>query len=782
MNNAELFFSAAGGAAGYEIERSLRFDPSSSGHLSRTPASDDTTWTFSCWAKRAKIGGEQMITGWISGGVSTYLEFTTGNNFSLNGSGINQGITTAVYRDASAWYHLVCSVTSGATSYLYVNGVQAASWTASASTVLFKNGVQNNISGYGSSGGYYFDGYLADVHFIDGQALGPTSFGEFDDNGVWQPIEYAGTYGTNGFHLPLSDNSSASALGTDTSGNGNDWTVNNISVAPGAGNDSLLDSPTNGDTANDTGAGGEVPGNYATMSPIIGFVDYTQAAKSNGNLQVDWSASTTAWSDWGLTSGKWYYETTMLSGVSGSTGNWVRVGSKFSTSYTAFRWRANGGTTGLTGSPTFSTYATGDVLGVAIDVDNEQATFYKNGVLQGTGAYSYLTAGGEPVHIGGYADVASSTAFNFGQRPYAYQNPGTNRPSTDYKPLCTAFLDTPTIEDPSTVMDVALYTGNGSTQTISGLGFSPDLVWIKRRNATSSHSLFDIIRGTNKVVRTNLTNEERTDITDTLNAFNSDGFDLGADTSYGGVNLNSSSYVAWTWDAGSSTVSNTDGTITSNVRANTSAGFSIVTYTGNGASASVGHGLGVKPALTITKNRSNASDWLVYTDVIDGSMDYLNLQSTASKLDSGFSLPTSTVVYRNANINTGALGDNYVMYCFTPVKNYSAFGSYIGNGQSGDSAPFIWTGFRPRWLLIKNTTSGSAEEWILIDSALNPSNVVKNFLYPNDLAAESVSNFYFDLLSNGFKLRNSTWEANLSNHTYLYMALAESPFKYARAR
>jgi hypothetical protein len=314
------------------------------------------------------------------------------------------------------------------------------------------------------------------------------------------------------------------------------------------------------------------------------------------------------------------------------------------------------------------------------------------------------------------------------------------------------------------------------------LGFSPDLVWIKRRNATSSHSLFDIIRGTNKVVRTNLTNEERTDITDTLNAFNSDGFDLGADTSYGGVNLNSSSYVAWTWDAGSSTVSNTDGTITSNVRANTSAGFSIVTYTGNGASASVGHGLGVKPALTITKNRSNASDWLVYTDVIDGSMDYLNLQSTASKLDSGFSLPTSTVVYRNANINTGALGDNYVMYCFTPVKNYSAFGSYIGNGQSGDSAPFIWTGFRPRWLLIKNTTSGSAEEWILIDSALNPSNVVKNFLYPNDLAAESVSNFYFDLLSNGFKLRNSTWEANLSNHTYLYMALAESPFKYARAR
>ena len=278
-----------------------------------------------------------------------------------------------------------------------------------------------------------------------------------------------------------------------------------------------------------------------------------------------------------------------------------------------------------------------------------------------------------------------SASLNFGQRPFAYTAP------SGFKALCTTNLPEPTIADGSTAMDVALYTGNGSTQTISGLNFSPDLVWIKNRaNGLTAHRLCDTVRGATKEIYSNETDAEATDANG-LTAFTSDGFSVG---SSGGVNGSSNGIVAWTWDAGSSTVTNTEGSITSQVRANASAGFSVLTWTGQTAAGTIGHGLGVAPSLIICKARSNAQSWGVYHKDT-GINNYLLLDSTgASTAYSGIwgsSAPTSTVfgVPGNVGLNNNNTW-TYVAYCFAPVAGYSSFGSYTGNGSATDG-PFVFT-------------------------------------------------------------------------------------------
>jgi hypothetical protein len=804
---------------GYEIARSLRFNDDDTAYLSRDPASagDQKTWTWSGWVKRSKLAVSNTPFFSAGDGDSNRLLLYFNNSDKIqifrNSGGSSQSIeSTASYRDASAWYHIVVSWdAANSVASVYVNGVVASGLDAvSISNVNSPVNSTNThyLGGQPFGTTAYFDGYLADVWLIDGSALEPTSFGTFDTYGVWQPKRYTGSATGNSFHLPFSDNSSASALGTDNSGNGNDWTVNNISVAAGAGNDSLLDSPTNGAPANDTGAGGEVPGNYATMSPNVGFVDYTLAPLSNGNLQVDWGASNVAWCDWGLTSGKWYYETRMRTGVSSGTGNWVRVGRRFSTSYNAFLWRSNGNTTGLTGSPTFSTYTNGDVLGVAIDVDNEQATFYKNGVLQGTGAYSYTTAGGEPIYIGGYANVTSSTAFNFGQRPYDYQNVGVDRPSAEFKALCTANLPTPTIEDPSQYVGVTTYTGNGTSKTISELNFSPDFVWIKKRNASESHVLWDTVRGATKVIYSESTSQENTDLNG-LTSFNSNGFTYGSN---GGGNALDDTYVAWSWDAGGdSNIFNVDGTGYSTASAagitegttsltgasvNRTARFSIVTFTApsSGTTFTVGHGLDVTPSLVFVKGTGDVSQWITYhKDVITATDKYLALESAAAigtySTIWGTTLPTSTVVGLTADGGAVAQAAS-VMYSFAPVEGYSAFGSYVG----ADSNPnFIYTGFRPKYILVKETSSNSYPDntgWYIWDSVRGAYNYNQLNLTANSSNQEGLQNgggaigdIGVDMLSNGFCLRgNGDAATNWSGGTYIYAAFAEHPFRSARAR
>jgi hypothetical protein len=336
-------------------------------------------------------------------------------------------------------------------------------------------------------------------------------------------------------------------------------------------------------------------------------------------------------------------------------------------------------------------------------------------------------------------------------------------------------------------MDVALYTGTGSSRSITGLAFSPDLVWIKIRSSAFSHCLTDAVRGATKEINSNLTNAESTD-TNGLTAFNSDGFSLGSSTVYNG---NASTFVAWTWDAGSSTVTNnTAGTITpTGVRANATAGFSIVTYTGNGtAGATVGHGLGVAPALIIAKRRSAIEDWAVYHSALGGTKG-LSLNSTAAASTSiqywSDTNPSSTTFTVHSNTINNGSGSTYVAYCFAPVVGYSSFGSFESN-QSLDG-PFIYCGFRPRWILVKAAIRTFGSSWSIIDAARNAGNFSNsgngtNILYANTSGSEfSSGGAQLDILSNGFKVRNNSGDIN-DNGTYIYAAFAEAPINYSRAR
>lgn len=334
-------------------------------------------------------------------------------------------------------------------------------------------------------------------------------------------------------------------------------------------------------------------------------------------------------------------------------------------------------------------------------------------------------------------------------------------------------------------MDVVTWTGNSaSSRAITGLGFSPDFVWIKDRTNAYNHVLFDAVRGAggSKVLFSNRTTaegggtgEEGTNY-GALTSFDSTGFTVspGAVSSIW-VNQSSDAYVAWAWDAGTSTVTNTQGSITSQVRANASAGFSIVSWTGNATNgATVGHGLGVKPHLVIYKNRTDVDNWPVLSDVLLGSDGYLYLNSTAAKATAPqIAAPTSSVLtlpsYNDANGN----GDAMIAYCFAPVAGYSAFGSYTGNGSSTDNT-FVYTGMRPRFVLLKR--SDSTGNWVIWDAARNTYNVANSILLPNSSAAEYSPDSKIDILSNGFKIRDNSSDSGTNGGTYIYAAFAESPF------
>jgi hypothetical protein len=327
-------------------------------------------------------------------------------------------------------------------------------------------------------------------------------------------------------------------------------------------------------------------------------------------------------------------------------------------------------------------------------------------------------------------------------------------------------------------MDVVTYSGTGSSRSITGLGFSPDWVWIKSRsNGAYHHRLNDTVRGATKEIYSNLTNAEGTDPVG-LTAFNSDGFTLGSSNEY---NASGQTFVAWSWDAGSSTVTNTAGSISSQVRANASAGFSIVTYTGTGANATVGHGLGVAPRFIILKSRSNTLFWYAYAAALNNPNLYLLLNTTdaansASVVWNG-TAPTSTVFSLGTDTGPNTSGATYVAYCFAPVAGYSSFGSYVANGTTDNA--FCYTGFRPRFLLLKaSSTTGS---WLMVDSARASYNLITSYLLANASDAEGTADSV-DFLSNGFKVRASIGGIGANGNTVIWAAFAEHPFQYARAR
>jgi hypothetical protein len=348
--------------------------------------------------------------------------------------------------------------------------------------------------------------------------------------------------------------------------------------------------------------------------------------------------------------------------------------------------------------------------------------------------------------------------------------------------LCTTNLPTPTIGATSTTQandyfNVVLYTGNGSSQSITGVGFQPDLVWIKNRATTNSNRLTDAVRGATKELYSDLTGAEYTDA-QALTSFNSDGFSVG---NVQGVNGNTNGLVSWNWNAGGSNATNTSGTITSTVRANTTSGFSIVTWTGTGSNATVGHGLGVAPAMIINKPRNAADNWISWHTAL-GSTGYIYLNLTNASATGATvwnsTLPTSTVFSVGTSSNVNSSAQTMVSYCFAAVAGYSAFGSYTGNGSA--DGPFIFTGFRPRWVMIKR--SDSTSDWTVWDTSRNTYNQMNLALYPNLSSAEVTTSIVIDTVSNGIKIRNSNADTNASGGTYIYACFAENPFKNALAR
>ena len=329
-----------------------------------------------------------------------------------------------------------------------------------------------------------------------------------------------------------------------------------------------------------------------------------------------------------------------------------------------------------------------------------------------------------------------------------------------------------TIDNPTKNFNTKLYTGNGSTQSITGVGFQPDWTWIKERNGSSGNVLIDSVRGVDKVIRSNQTGAESTDA-DCITSFDSDGYSLGADVK---VNESSSyNYVGWSWLAGGSASSNSNGSITSSVSANTTAGFSIVSYTGTGSAATVGHGLGAAPEIVIVRRRNNSDGWQVYVNGLSSVNYYLRLDTTAAEASDSSrfgAAPTASVFSVGTANGTNASGDTYIAYCFASIKGYSKIGSYSGNGNADGT--FVYTGFRPAFVLLK--VSSTTNNWNTFDDKRPGFNEIDQRLFPNLSDAEQDGTAAVDFLSNGFKFRNTNDNYNASSATYIYMAFAKAPF------
>ncbi len=480
--------------------------------------------------------------------------------------------------------------------------------------------------------------------------------------------------------------------------------------------------------------------------------------------------------------GKWYFEYTQTTSIpSGSL--WVGVSSNTNAiadnQLQGYAYASDGRKVAYNSytSGYGATWTNGDVIGCALDLDNQTITFYKNGTSQGT-AFTSITA--QPYVFALSAGGAASTkggSINCGQRPFAYT------PPSGFVALNTYNLPTPTILQGNKYMDATLYTGNGATTQVivNNTQFKPDLVWVKSRSTANENAVYDTVRGANKGLFTNRTNAEDTS-TIIVTALNSNGFSVGTD---GIVNTNAATYVGWQWQAGQgSTSSNTSGSITSTVSVNTTAGFSIVTYTGTGVAATIGHGLGVAPKFYIVKRRNGGTDyWCCYHTSIGATKGiYLNTTDAAGTSDLWNNTePTSSVFSVKTTGGVNASGGTYVGYCWAEIAGFSKFGSYTGNGVNGDG-PFVYCGFRPKFVMFKN--SATTQNWIIMDTSRDSNNKMTQWLFPNTSGAEYTdSNIVVDYVSNGFKIRTSTGtELNGNGNAIIFAAFAEHPFKNSNAR
>ena len=821
-NFAKLMQQAAAGSAGgdfypYTIDNSARLEGNN--YLYRTWGGSNQTFTLSFWVKRATGGGNtpgyfQVITGggYYSPGGFYFLLWpnTAGGRWISQDDPAYESIfndPSSTGRDFSAWYHYVFAFdstqsTSTDRMKVWVNGVQQP-WTGTypsqnysipqfTGTMYIGRDSSTGQSVQFAGGGNSY-GYLADIAITDGQYYSASDFGEFK-NGAWVPKDLSGlNFGTKGFWLDFKDSSN---FGNDVSGNNLDFTAVGFQT-----HDQMLDTPTN---------------NFNTVNPLYYSPTVPQPAPSEGNLRIASNILNTRLSPTTFKlplSGKYYWEI-YIDGTPNSS-NYVGISNtrevveynnaQFPGQYAGLGHQISGTTTKNDGANI--TYgvaqSNGNIYQVAIDMGTGKAWFGSNNTWFSSGDPANGTNPGKTFTdlnvIASFATYSTGCKYdlNFGQngtfngKVTAQGNADANgvgdfyyAPPTGFLATCTANFPEPTIGPNSATQsdenfNTVLYTGNGSSQNVTGFGFNPDMVWHKSRSLAYSHSIVDVIRGNSNVMFTNSTDAEQNPgaqldlITD------------GATVTYRSANLannqSGATYVIWGWKGNGSGVSNTDGSITSTVSANTKAGFSIVTYTGTGAAATVGHGLGVKPALVIAKGREVVNNWLVWHQDLTGEDYYLHLETTgAPAQNSAFFSAFSTTTFslgNSAHINSSTKTN--IAYCFAEVEGFSKFGKYTGNGST--DGPFIYTGFRPAFVLVKAYTSGSAEHWRILDAERNTYNTVNSEVYPNLSNAEGTG-AAIDFLSNGFKLRASGSGWNYGTYSYIYMAFSEMPFKYSNAR
>ncbi len=751
-----LFAGRVVQSGNYLIDNSAVFDSGDVNYLSRTPTASGSQqkFTLSLNVKRTKLSTNQTIfysDDNNGSGNLIWVLFSPDDTIGLwfSGSGLTLS-TLAVFRDASSFYAINIKVdtTQAVASDRCIIEVNGETASLSGTYPTQNSSLEINTSAYTSRIGRWYstsnegDYILSDVHFIDGQALGADSFGEFDANGNWQPKAYSGSYGTNGVHLDFSD---ATHFGKDVSGNGNDFTDSGFTA-----DHQVIDTPTN---------------NFCTLNVLEDIhPTINDETLSEGNLAV--SATSTVYSSTtAINNGKWYAEC-LVGTVTGTYT--IDVSRRPRDFYVAYY--SDGTYTGGTG---WATYTTGDVIGVAYDAESSLVYFYKNNVLQGS-----IPLAPQDCTISGYLGGGDSARWNFGQdssfggNKTAQGNSDANgigefyyTPPSGFNALCTANLPEPEIANPKQYFNVATYTGDGAAgHNITGFEFSPDLAWIKHRGATYDHRISDSVRGLPSTLFTNLTNAEYGGGGE-ITAFNVDGLTVGASA---GVNESGSEYVAWCWNEGAIP------------------GFDIVSYTGDGTTSSgrlLNHTLGVVPEFVITKKRSGGTDygWSCWHKDLGGNYG-IWLNTTNAKNGSmwaGYSNFTASVFTPPDTAYGNESGADYINYLFASVEGFSKIGSYTGNGST--DGPFVYCGFRPAFVMLKR--ADAASEWGVYDAHRPGSNPCRAQLRANGADAENTgSQVDVDLLSNGFKVRTSDAAQNASSGDYIFIAFAEAPFKYARAQ
>ncbi len=753
------------------IDNSCIFNRGDNPKLSRLPSSNGNrrTLTYSVWIKRGILGTENHFISCYDGSSTDNesmweMQFLTDNTVSISRYSDYILQTTRTFEDTSKWYHFLMAIdtTQGTASNrvkLYVDGDEITAFDVDNRSSISQNfdTAFNNTSDTCVIGARinttnrHWSGYMAEVNLVDGTALTPSTFGLTDTStGRWIPKTLSGiTYGTNGFRLKFQD---SSALGDDTSGNGNDLTATNL-----ASTDQTTDSPSS---------------NFATFSP--NFSSSTMGL-TEGNLTVTDNGGTsweTAFVGKPVQSGKWYFEATV--DVAGLYDTFFGVNTLDSLAtnkaqYTGYAdgsagfapTTAGGGDVVYHGNngnnyyyPGASTsFSNGDIAGIAYDADTGAYWMAKNNTWISSGNPS---TGANPIFSGytagklvyfGLSNLNNGTkhSVNFGQRSFTYT------PPTGFK---------------------ALQQDNMPTTDKGVSGF----VWMKVRDAVGSHHSNDSSNGAFNRLVPNLTNAMAFR-NGSLSKFLKGGQAIGDNTA---INNLGNSYVSWNWVAnGGTTASNGNGSITSTVQANTTAGFSIVQYSGNSGSAgTIGHGLSAKPEWIIVKDLdASVYAWMVYHKS-SGATKYLQLnatdgESTLSTIWNNTE-PTNSVfsIGTNGSVNSGT--NNYIAYVWHSVDGFSKFEKYTGNGSTDGT--FVYTGFAPRFLIIKriNTTGG----WFMWDTERQRFNPNGTYLEAQRDSAEDVQNstVYIDFVSNGFKIRGTSSALNTSSSTYAYMAFAEHPF------